>query len=208
VSAIDLKSKLIALEGLDFTGKSSIAEILRREIEAAGYDLVVSQEPGGTTVGEKVRELVLTPDHPEIQPLAELLLYMVSRTQHTTEVILPALEAGKTVLTSRYRLSSMAYQGCGRGLSLDLIRTLNEAATQSTNPDITFLIDVPVEVALGRKQGEGDRIESEAVDFYERVRAGYLQLTADDATVHQIDGRLPIEACATEILRILDLSTR
>ena len=208
MSAIDLKSKLIALEGLDFTGKSSIAEILRREIEAAGYDLVVSQEPGGTTVGEKVRELVLTPDHPEIQPLAELLLYMVSRTQHTTEVILPALEAGKTVLTSRYRLSSMAYQGCGRGLSLDLIRTLNEAATQSTNPDITFLIDVPVEVALGRKQGEGDRIESEAVDFYERVRAGYLQLTADDATVHQIDGRLPIEACATEILRILDLSTR
>ena len=204
VSAIDLRGKLITLEGLDFTGKSSVARRLTQDIERAGFDLVVTEEPGGTPVGRRARQLVLDPDHPEMHPLAELLLYMVSRTQHTHEVILPALAEGKTILTSRYRLSSMAYQGYGRGLSLELIDQLNDAATQGHRADVTFLIDVPVEVALGRKRGRGDRIESETVAFYERVRAGYLELTADDPTVYRIDGTQSINGVADEILGHLD----
>jgi len=205
VTAIDLRGKLITLEGLDFTGKSSVARRLSQDIERAGFDLVVTEEPGGTPVGRRARQLVLDPGHPEMHPLAELLLYMVSRTQHTHEVILPALAAGKTVLTSRYRLSSMAYQGFGRGLPLDLIEQLNEAATQGHRADLTFLIDVPVAVALSRKRGRGDRIESETVAFYERVRAGYLELTAEDPSVHHIDGTQSIDGVADEILKHLGL---
>ena len=206
MSGIDLAGKLITLEGLDFTGKSTVARLLETRLLDAGHVVIVTGEPGGTPVGERVRSLLLTREHAEMLPLSELLLFMVSRAQHTHEVILPALQEGKTVLTSRYRLSSLAYQGYGRGIDLELIRTLNDAATEGREADIAFLIDVPVEVALGRKHGEGDRIEGAGDPFYQRVRSGYLQLAAENAHVQTVDGTRPVERVCSDILDRLDLA--
>ena len=202
--SVDLAGKLITLEGLDFTGKSTLLGHLKLFAREKGYDVLSTREPGGTPVGERVRKLLLTRQHEEMLPLSELLLFMVSRAQHTHEVILPALRAGKTVLTSRYRLSSMAYQGYGRGIDLELIRSLNDAATEGHEADLTFLIDVPVDVALSRKRGEGDRIEKEDHAFYQRVREGYLEMAEADRRVYVVDGTGTIEEVFTQIADRLD----
>ena len=204
VSAIDLAGKLITLEGLDFTGKSTLARLLETRLCESGHRVIVTREPGGTRVGERVRDLLLAREHAEMLPLSELLLFMVSRAQHTHQVILPALRDGKTVLSSRYRLSSMAYQGYGRGLDLELIRRLNDAATEGREADLTLVIDLPVAVALRRRRGDGDRIEGEDTTFYERVRNGYLQLAAGDSRVRIIDGTPPVERVCSDILADLD----
>jgi len=204
VISVDLAGKLITLEGLDFTGKSTLLGHLKLFAREKGYDVLSTREPGGTPVGERVRKLLLTRQHEEMLPLSELLLFMVSRAQHTHEVILPALRAGKTVLTSRYRLSSMAYQGYGRGIDLELIRSLNDAATEGHEADLTFLIDVPVDVALSRKRGEGDRIEKEDHAFYQRVREGYLEMAEADRRVYVVDGTGTIEEVFTQIADRLD----
>jgi dTMP kinase len=204
VTGIDLAGKLITLEGLDFTGKTTLVRLLEDHLRQRGFDVLASREPGGTRLGERVRQLLLLPAHEEMLPLSELLLFMVSRAQHAHEVILPALRAGKTVLTSRYRLSSLAYQGYGRGIDLDLIRTLNDAATDGREADLTFLIDLPIDKALARKRGDGDRIEQESRAFYDRVREGYLSLTAGDRRVHPIDGDAPVEVVFDRLLERLD----
>ena len=198
MTAIDLSGRLIALEGLDFTGKSSLTPRIAARIRAAGYRVVTSREPGGTPIGERVRSILLSGES-GLLPLSELLLFMVSRAEHAHRVILPALRAGKTVITSRYRLSSLAYQGYGRGLDLDLIRVLNDAATEGRKADLTFLIDVPVEVALSRRKDPADRIEQEGIGFYERVRRGYLELVSGDPTVEVIDGTAPLDTVSEEI---------
>ena len=185
---IELAGKLIVFEGLDASGKSTQARLLARRLADAGGDVVSTREPGGTPIAEGIREVLLEREHQALLPLSELLLFMVSRTQNTHEVILPALRAGKTVVASRYRLSSMAYQGYGRGLDLDLISQLNEAVTSGTLPDVTFLIDVPAEYTLRRKADRGDRIEVESIEFHRRVRRGFLELTDGDPTAHVLDG--------------------
>jgi len=206
VSIIDLVGKLITFEGLDFSGKSTLVERLESALLRAGLDVLATREPGGTPVGERVRSLLLTLEHDEMLPLSELLLFMVSRAQNTHEVILPALRHGKTVLTSRFRLSSMAYQGYGRGMDLELIRRLNDAATEGREADVTIFIDVPIEVVLTRRRGGGDRIEREDDQFYHRVRDGYLTLIKGDPRVHVVDGTQPIDRVFAEIARYLDLT--
>jgi len=205
VAVIDLSGKLIALEGLDFTGKSSLAPRIAERLRAAGYTVVTSREPGGTPIGERVRSILLSREEAGLLPLSELLLFMVSRAQHAREVILPSLRAGKTVITSRYRLSSLAYQGYGRGLDLGLIRTLNDAATEGKKADLTFLIDLPVDVALARRSAPADRIEQEGTEFYERVRRGYLKLASEDPSVEVIDGTAPLAKVSEEIARRLSV---
>ena len=130
---------------------------------------------------------------------------MTSRAQHVREVVLPSLAAGRTVVSSRYRLSSLAYQGYGRGLDLELIRRLNEESTSGREADITFLIDAPAATALGRKRGDGDRIEAETIEFYERVRQGFLELTSGDPRVHVLDGSASVSEIAEAVARRLDL---
>jgi len=130
---------------------------------------------------------------------------MTSRAQHVAELVLPSLAAGKTVVSSRYRLSSLAYQGYGRGLDLDLVRRLNDAATRGREADLTFLLDAPAELVLGRKRGRKDRIEAETLEFYERVRRGFLELTHDDPHVIQVDGTRPVDAIAADVARHLGL---
>jgi len=205
VNDIDFAGKLIVFEGLDASGKSTQARLLARRLGESGYDVVATREPGGTPIAESVRGLLLEKRHGAMLPLSELLLFIVSRAQNTHEVVLPALRAGKTVVASRYRLSSLAYQGYGRGLDLDLIRRLNEAATCGTVPDVTFLIDVPAEFTLRRKADRGDRIEVESIEFHRRVRRGFLELTEGDPTVRVLDGTRSIEEIADAVARHLGL---
>ena len=202
---IELSGKLIVFEGLDASGKSTQARLLTGLLEAHDVDVVSTREPGGTPIAESVRTVLLEREHDALLPFSELLLFMVSRAQNTHEVILPALRAGRTVVTSRYRLSSLAYQGYGRGLELDLIRNLNEVATAGTLPDLTFLIDVPAEYTMRRKADRGDRIEVESIEFHRRVRRGFLELTAGDPTVQVLDGTRSIEQIRNAVAQRLGL---
>lgn len=200
---IDLHGQLIVFEGLDFTGKTTQVRLLADRLHKAGLRVTATREPGGTSLGEGVREVILANENTKLLPLSELLLFITCRAQLSSEVIEPALASGHTVLSSRFRLSSLAYQGYGRGIDLDLIRRLNEIATSGRQPNITFLIDLPAEVALARKRGEGDRIEQEDLAFYRRVRDGYLELTRADPHVRIIDGTLSIEKIAEQAARHL-----
>ena len=203
VMKIDLHGQLIVFEGLDFTGKTTQVRLLADRLRKASLRVTTTREPGGTSLGEGVREVILSNENTELLPLSELLLFITCRAQLSSEVIEPALASGHTVVSSRFRLSSLAYQGYGRGIDLDLIRRLNEIATLGRQPNITFLIDLPAEVALARKRGEGDRIEQEDLAFYRRVRDGYLELTRADPHVRIIDGILSIEKIAEQVAQHL-----
>ena len=203
VMKIDLHGQLIVFEGLDFTGKTTQVHLLADRLRKASLRVTTTREPGGTSLGEGVREVILSNENTELLPLSELLLFITCRAQLSSEVIEPALASGHVVVSSRFRLSSLAYQGYGRGIDRDLIRRLNGIATSGRQPDITFLIDLPAEVALARKRGEGDRIEQEDLAFYRRVRDGYLELTRADPHVRIIDGTLSIEEIAEQVARHL-----
>jgi len=205
VRKIELHGKFIVFEGVDFTGKSTQVKLLADRLRQTGHPVTTTREPGGTILGEQVREIILSNKNTELLPLSELLLFVTCRAQLCTEVIVPALQERRVVVSSRYRLSSLAYQGYGRGIDVDLIRQLNDAATGGLQPDHTFLIDLPEEIALARKQGEGDRIEVENLTFYRRVREGYLELAQQNRRLHRIDGTLPVQKIAAEVASHLGL---
>lgn len=202
---IEFRGRFIVFEGLDFTGKSTQVKILADRLREAGLPVTTTREPGGTPLSERLRQVLLSEGNKELLPLSELLIFITCRAQLCAEVIEPALREGRVVVSSRYRLSSLAYQGYGRGIDLELIRRLNDAATDGRHPDLTFLIDLPAEVALTRKRGKGDRIEQEQFDFYERVRRGYLELTKDDPHIHLIDGTLSVQKIAEAVVHHLGL---
>lgn len=194
----------IVLEGPDASGKSTQLRLLADALAGRGIPVVSTREPGGTPLGERLRELLLSPD-PPMGPLTELLLMMGDRHEHVEKVIRPALRDGKWVLCSRYTLSSLAYQGWGRGLDLDLIRRLNHLATGGLEPDHVFLLDLPPQVAYERTR-ERDRFEGEGLAFFTQVRVGYLELIRSVPRAHVIDGTLPPERVLGEILARLPLS--
>jgi len=167
----------ITFEGLEGCGKSTQA---RRLAEALGPDVVLTQEPGGTALGRSIRGLLLDPANRGMSPEAEVLLFFADRAQHVSEVVRPALAAGRTVVSDRYVDTSLAYQGYGRGLDLGLIRSVAALATGGLQPDLTLFFDLPVEVGLERvaRRGNRDRLESEVREFYLRARDGYLALAA------------------------------
>lgn len=207
MTVIELKGKLIAFEGIDTSGKSTQARLLVKRLMESGLDVVSTVEPGGTPIGEAARAIVLSKpgEHAAMLPFSELLLFMISRAQNTAEVIRPALDAGKTVVVSRYRMSSEAYQGYGRGIDLKLIQQLNHHATNGLRPDITFLIDITAETAIRRKTTEHDRIEIEAMEFHKRVRNGFLELTKDDPNAVVIDGDRPLGEIAEDVAQYLEV---
>lgn len=166
----------VSLEGPDSSGKSTQLQLLKALLENKGYRIVVTREPGGTPIGEKIRELVLDKDHPEMDDKTESLLYAASRAQHVAEVIKPALEQGKIVICDRFIDSSIAYQGYGRKLGTP-VKIINEYAVGGCMPDITFLLRLKPEISeLRLKTKNRDRLENELTDFYNEVYAGYTEL--------------------------------
>lgn len=171
----------ITFEGIDGSGKSTQLELLAKVLEASGRQVVVTRNPGGTEFGLELRQILL--HHPgQVFPISELLLFISDRAQHMDEVVFPALKQGKIVLCDRHMDSTVAYQGYGRGLSLETIQELNRIALQGKLPDLTLLFDGDPQVLAQRvtRRGQADRMEGEALDFHTRVREGYLALAGQD----------------------------
>jgi len=174
----------ITFEGVEGCGKTTQLRLLKERLESAGEQVVATREPGGCPIADQMRAILLDAKNSAITPLAELLLYAAARAQHVQEVIVPALERGETVLCDRFTDATVAYQGHGRELDLDVIRQLNALATGGVEPALTVLIDCPVEIGLSRaisrieatSGAREERFELESVRFHERVRAGYLSL--------------------------------
>ena len=176
-----MRGIFITFEGPDGSGKSTQVNLLLEYLRSRGYDVVHTREPGGTSLAEFLRDVLLKTDT-KISPITELMLYTAARTQHTTEFIKPAIAEGKIVLCERYIDATVAYQGYGRKLNLKLISKLNKIATDGLKPDLTILLDFPVESGLKRikKSRVEDRFEREKISFHRRVRKGYLSLAKSE----------------------------
>ena len=174
-------SLFITFEGGEGSGKSVQSRALYRRLSQLAIPALLTHEPGGTLLGKKLSHQLKWVDSIDISPLTELLLFNASRSQLVTEVIRPSLENGMHVICDRYADSTTAYQGYGRGLALEIVKAINDTATQGLKPDLTVLLDMPVEAGLARKRGKShDRFEQEEIVFHQRVREGYLRLTAND----------------------------
>jgi dTMP kinase len=173
-----LSGLFISLEGIEGTGKSTQARLLAQALRARGMDVLLTHEPGGTPISQRIREVLLSTDHGEMDPMTELLLYAAARRQHVAEVIAPALRAGRTVITDRFSDSTLAYQGHARGLDRNAIDALDQMATGGLRPALTILLDIDVAEGLRRNRGANkvDRLELEDVAFHGRVREGYLAI--------------------------------
>lgn len=195
----------VTFEGLDGSGKSTQAELLRARLEADGVDVVSTREPGGTELGERVRDLVLHGGH--VTPWAEALLYAAARAQHVDEVIRPALERGAAVICDRYLDSSVAYQGVGRGLGLERVLELNLAAVGGLLPDRTFLLSLePAEIG-SRLGGVHDRLERESAEFHARAAAAYRDLAGRyPERIVVLDAARPPDELAEEVYGSLRVS--
>lgn len=200
------KGILISFEGIEGSGKSSQAKLLYEYLVEKGFEVVLTGEPGGTTIGLKIRETLLSIEHKEISPVTELLLYNASRAQHIKEVILPAINRGHIVVTDRFSDSTVAYQGYGRGIDLNLIDFLDRIATKGLRPGITILLDLDVEVGLKRNRGinKTDRLELEDIEFHKKVRKGYLEIaTKEPGRIKLIDASVGIEEIHNKIVGIV-----
>ncbi len=174
-------SLFITFEGGEGSGKSFQARTLHRRLSRLAIPTLLTREPGGTPFGNKLGRWLKWTEDKDISPLTELLLFNASRAQLINEVIKPKLGNGMTVVCDRYTDSTTAYQGYGRGLDLEMVKAINDAATQGLKPKLTVLLDIPVKAGLGRKRTrKQDRFEQEALAFHQRVREGYLKLAASD----------------------------
>jgi len=177
-----VKGIFITIEGPDGAGKTSVIKELIPKLEATLEQTIVStREPGGSRIAEKIRELILDPEHTEMDVRTEALLYAASRRQHLMEKILPALANGDLVMCDRFVDSSLAYQGNARGIGMEEVASINRFATENSEPDFTLYLDIEAEVGLERiRQGKGsrqfDRLDQEKLEFHEKVREGYLKL--------------------------------
>jgi dTMP kinase len=184
------RAPLITFEGVEGAGKTTLAQHLADWLRAQGVSVRLTREPGGSPLGKHLRPLLL---HEPLDAWAELFLFLADRRQHTLQVILPAREQGAWVLCDRYADSTLVYQGYGRGLDIALIRRLNALATGDLTPDLTVLIDLPVEDALARANAP-NRFEAETLAFHTRIREGYLQLAcAEPRRFLVLDGLQPLE---------------
>lgn len=194
---------LIAIEGLDGSGKTTQAKLLAAHLREKGKEVVLVADPGTTAAGRAIRAILLDQAR-QIGPLTELFLYEAARTQLVQEVIRPALAAGKIVIADRFALSSLAYQGHGRGLSLELVEQLNEIATGGLQPDLTILLDIPPEEGLRRKARGHDRMEGAEIDFHRRVHQGYLRALSAPPRGRALDGRASPEEIFRQIVALVE----
>ncbi len=201
------KGLFITFEGIEGCGKSTQARLLTESLRVRGYEVLLTREPGGPRISEEIRTILLNKEFTEMNRLTEVFLYMASRAQHTLEWIIPTLEKGQIVICDRYYDSTYAYQGAAREIPDYEIETINTIATTGLKPDVTYIIDVPVEIGLerlhkGTKAEDIDRLESENFDFHRRVRAGYLKLAEKEPyRIIVIDGTKNIEEIHQDIMK-------
>lgn len=198
----------ITFEGTDGAGKSTQIDLLVSNFAKKGMDVLVTREPGGTSIGEKIRELILDCDNTKMCYETEAMLYAAARAQHVFEKILPALKSGKTVICDRFVDSSLVYQGIARNLGIEFIEEINKIALSEIKPDITFFLDLKPEIGIARKKNSKilDRIEQEKIDFHYKVYNGYLKL-ADLYTdrIKKISGDDSIENISGKIINEVEL---
>jgi len=206
-------SPFITFEGVEGSGKTTQIQRLKKYLTQKGIPCKVTREPGGCPIGEKVRKILLNPDHREMVPMSELLLYEAARAQHMEEVIEPFLKKGGIVLCDRFSDATLAYQGYGRKIDLKWIERLNHLSSWGIKPDVTFLLDCPSEVGLKRalqrnrtlKQENEERFEKEKIQFHRRVRKGYLAIAKKEPRrVKVIDTRQGEDRVFEKIRRIVD----
>jgi dTMP kinase len=205
--------RFITFEGGDGSGKTTQLKALERHLTARGKSCITTREPGGTPLGKLIRRVVLEAGEQTLVSPTELFLYLADRAQHIQEIVRPAIEQGKIVLCDRHTDSTLAYQGYGRGIDRGLLRQLNSIASQGITPDLTLLLDCPVEIGLSRTaqrpfQSSGkreDRFEREKIEFHERVRAGFLELArTEPERFCVIDASRPAEEVFQEVTKIVD----
>lgn len=200
---------LITFEGLDFCGKSTQIKLLKDYLETKKHKKVLLiREPGGTKISEKVRELLLDKKNKEMFIETELLLFTASRAQLVREIILPEIKKGNFVLSDRFHDSSIAYQGYGRGLKVNTVKEIQNFAIGDALPSITFFLDIPIEEFIERrnlrKGSSLDRIENSDIEFYQKVREGYLNLCKEEERFVLINGISPIEEVHNEIISYIN----
>lgn len=190
------KGLFITMEGPDGSGKSTQIALLKEYLEEEGYEVLITREPGGTVISEAIREIILNKEYTEMSSVTEMLLYASARAQLIAELVGPAINNGKAVISDRFVDSSLVYQGMARGLGVDTVYEVNKLAIGKYMPDVTFLLDLPAEVGISRKkdQKELDRMELESLDFHRKVAEGYRQMAEKfPERIKTIDATLPID---------------
>lgn len=202
---------LITFEGMDGSGKTTQMRRLTQRLRAAGRTVLETVEPGGTAIGREIRRILLDARNQELSPSAELLLYFASRAQNVDELILPALASGQIVVADRFTDSSLAYQGCGRGLGTDTVLALDRVACRGLKPDLTILIDIDVETSLARaharnkaRSASETRMDEQSVEFHRKVYDAYQALAAREPDrIKRVDGRLAVGEVERAIWQIV-----
>ena len=196
----------ITFEGVEGAGKTTNIEYIAEKIKAAGHKILLTREPGGTELGEAVRELLISKDFPEMHYNTELLLMFAARAEHLQRKIIPALEQGKWVLCDRFTDATYAYQGAGRNIDQNSIQVLENLVQGTLRPDYTFLFDIDADIGLARAQsrGETDRFEQQHIDFFNRVRSAYLKMAEENKNRYRIvNAKFDLQTVQTQIDKLL-----
>lgn len=198
------KGLFITLEGADGCGKTTQLNLLKEYLTSKGYEIVVTREPGGKGLGEKLREILLNYDG-EVSDRCEAFLYLADRAQNIDTIIKPAINSGKIVLCDRHTDSSVAYQGYGREQNIDNINMLNELAVNGVHPDLTIVFDIDTETSMARVGAEKDRLESAGIEFHKRVRNGYLEIAKNNPQrIKVVDASQTIEDVQRDVIKIVE----
>ncbi len=198
------KGLFITLEGADGCGKTTQLNLLKEYLTSRGYEIVVTREPGGKGLGEKLREILLNYDG-EVSDRCEAFLYLADRAQNIDTIIKPAINSGKIVLCDRHTDSSVAYQGYGREQNIDNINMLNELAVNGVHPDLTIVFDIDTETSMARVGAEKDRLESAGIEFHKRVRNGYLEIAKKNSQrIKVVDASQTIEDVQRDVIKIVE----
>ena len=199
------RGRLIALEGPDGSGKTTQIQLLEKYLTKLGYEVVRTREPGGTLISEKIRDIILDNDNSNMSYMCEALLYASSRAQLVSEVIKPALALGKIVICDRFVYSSMVYQGVGRGIGMDAVKSINEFALDGLEADLIFMITIPYEEGLKRKKMQKtlDRLENGGNEFHKKVFEGYLDICRKYDKIEVVDGNRSVDEIHKDIINTI-----
>ncbi len=198
----------ISFEGIDFCGKSTQISLLKENLESEGKEVMIIREPGGTEISEQIRKILLDKKNLKLTDEAEILLFSASRAQLVSEKIIPFLKLGNYVLSDRFYDSTTAYQGFGRGIDKDFVNAINSFVAKKAKPDLTFFLDIPVDLAISRQKDKRtslDRIELGSKEFYEKIRSGYQEIAKMEKRFVTIDGSFDVATIHNKIMEHLKL---